>query len=368
MKGEAIVGALHDLARALDGRLNYTPITVSFTGSSREERRYDSVSIDLRDGRLTFHDPKDSTQLFSESSYEAVMIHPDCESSHSAAGMLEEAVMEFESRPPVSRNPEGRSNLEKIEYSARPRDLNGRLVVLVVIQGEYGRRILDWMKKISPPIWSIEWIELKEAIPEVVDEPRSLLPDDIPKADLVLFLSEMSYSPQLIPDIVKGSGAIALIAPADRSEWMPPGQITQIKRTMLRWGVETSFPRPFCSLEPMGSEAIDMFAEVFGRPEFEIMTDDGKIVSEMRIKRGAPCGCTAFVAENIVGEKLDQAVERAGLLHHHYPCLASMDREPDIDDTLMHLSGLILKRDVDEEVGKYLKKERSYIDPRQFKR
>jgi hypothetical protein len=314
------------------------------------------------------HDPKDSTQLLSEMDYEAVMIHPDSEVSQSIVEMLEEAALEFESRPSIDRNPQERANPERIEYSVLPRDLGEAMILLVVVQGEYGRRILDWLKKVSPPTWTIEWIELTDEIPEVVDDPKPFLPDEISKADLVLFLSEGNNTPQLVPDIVKESEAIALIAPVDRTEWMPPGQITQIKRIMLRWGVETSFPRPFCSLEPIGSEAIDMFAEVFGKPEFEITTIDGRTVSEMRVRRGAPCGCTAFVAKNIAGAKIDEAVEKAGLLHHHYPCLASMDREPDLDDTLMHYSGLILKRDVEEEVGKYLNKGRSFIDPRQFKR
>jgi hypothetical protein len=368
LRGEGIIGALHILARRLDGRLQYTPITVSFSGSSIEERRYDSISLGLRANMITVHDPRDSSQLFSEVVYEAVMIHPDCEESQIISGMLEQAVLEFESRPSVDQDPQRGANPERIEYSVLPRNLDGGMALLVVIQGEYGRRILDWLKETSPPTWTLEWIELTDEIPEVVDNPRPFLPDEIPKADLLLFLSEGKNTPQLVSDIVKESEAVALIAPVDRTEWMPPGQITQIKRTMLRWGVETSFPRPFCSLEPSGSEAIDMFAEFFGKPEFEITTIDGRTVNEMRIRRGAPCGCTAFVAENIAGVKIDEAVEKAGLLHHHHPCLASMDREPDLDDTLMHFSGLILKQEVEEELGRYLKKVRNFVDPHQFKR
>ncbi len=29
----------------------------------------------------------------------------------------------------------------------------------------------------------------------------------------------------------------------------------------------------------------------------------------------------------------------AGMLHHHYPCLAAMGIDPDYSDTLMHVSG-----------------------------
>jgi hypothetical protein len=40
----------------------------------------------------------------------------------------------------------------------------------------------------------------------------------------------------------------------------------------------------------------------------------------------------------------DSLIEKAGTLHHSYPCLASMSLDPETGDTVMHAS-LYLMRD-----------------------
>jgi hypothetical protein len=42
------------------------------------------------------------------------------------------------------------------------------------------------------------------------------------------------------------------------------------------------------------------------------------------------------------------------MLHHHYPCLASMNQEPDYHDTLMHVSGDCLRDAIKEEIRQHL--------------
>lgn len=363
------MGGLQSLADRLNGSLDYIPVAIFYTGTpKREERRYTQIRMDI--GGEVFHvqDRRGSSQLLSDRDYGAVLIEPDSEGARILGEGLEDAAIEFESKPRPDVSNRKREAVKEEEYKVRPRNLENGMTILVVLQGEYGKRIYDWLNRRAPATWEVAMMTIPEDLPEVIDDSAPYLPSDIPPSDLVLFLSETSNAPQLVPDIVRASGAVAIIAPVDRSEWMPPGQVTQLKRAMLRWGVETSFPRPFCSLEPKGSEAIDRFAELFGKPVVEILTEDGKTVADVKVIRGAPCGCTHFVASNLQGEDLGYAVERSGLLHHHYPCLASMDREEDMDDTLMHLSGLILKKEVEGEVGKYLKKKVNYLDPRQFKR
>ncbi len=55
-----------------------------------------------------------------------------------------------------------------------------------------------------------------------------------------------------------------------------------------------------------------------------------------------------------VGIPVDDSVEKAGMLHHHFPCLASMNQDSDYLDTLMHVSGNILKDNIKEEVESHL--------------
>jgi len=67
------------------------------------------------------------------------------------------------------------------------------------------------------------------------------------------------------------------------------------------------------------------------------------------------------VAQGLAGTSANDAEEKAGLLHHHYPCLASMGKDPDFNDTLMHVSGNILKDGVGQQVKPY--SEIPYIVP-----
>jgi hypothetical protein len=122
-------------------------------------------------------------------------------------------------------------------------------------------------------------------------------------------------------------------------------------------------PKPLCSLtesdfgvrrrhrltydDPLISE----FAHYFGQPSLKLTVDpDSRIITSAEVKRDAVCGCARFAADGLVGISADEAEEKAGLLHHHYPCLASMGIDPDFGDTLMHVSGNVLKDDVGNQV------------------
>ena len=66
-----------------------------------------------------------------------------------------------------------------------------------------------------------------------------------------------------------------------------------------------------------------------------------------------------YVAQRLVGVSADEAEQQAGLLHHHYPCLASMGIDSSFGDTLMHVSGNVLKDNVAAQV-------RPFIDVRYY--
>ena len=68
------------------------------------------------------------------------------------------------------------------------------------------------------------------------------------------------------------------------------------------------------------------------------------------------------MAEKLVGISADDAEEKAGLQHHHYPCLASMGIDVDFGDTLMHVSGNVLRDNVGEQVKPF--KSTRYIAPK----
>ena len=104
------------------------------------------------------------------------------------------------------------------------------------------------------------------------------------------------------------------------------------------------------------------FARYFGKPELQITVDpETRQISAAQVQRDAVCGCARYVAQRLVGVAVDDAEQEAGLLHHHYPCLASMGVDADYGDTLMHISGNVLKDNVGAQVKPF--KRIQYIAP-----
>lgn len=249
--------------------------------------------------------------------------------------------------------------------------------ILAIVQGPYGRRIVENIRKRAPEGWSVEAIEVAPRLPAIVDEPDEFLPKEIPQADLVLGLVESPGAAQLIPEVVKRSAARAAIAPIDNSAWLPTGLKNQLKSELASMGVASAFPKTFCTLteetygfrhfaEPYNDEAVATFARHFGRPKMKITVDPKtRKVTKVEVERGAPCGSTHYTAARLVGLTADEAAVKSGLICHHYPCLASMAKEQ-IDttlfDTLMHISGYVMQEEVDREV-KPFKEPPRYITP-----
>ncbi|HET7011585.1 MAG TPA: DUF166 family protein [Anaerolineales bacterium] len=233
--------------------------------------------------------------------------------------------------------------------------------VLAVTQGLWGDRIAANVKAHAPDDWQVEAWAAPRRLPPVVDDPDEYLPEALPRADLVLALGEVPGLAQLVPDIVRRSGARAVIAPIDRNESLPAGLVGQVRRWLEAMDVPVVFPKPFCSLtestvgaRPLSAEYHDPlirhFAARFGRPRFKVTTRAGRIAT-IDVERDSACGCGQHVAEGLVGVPVDEALEAAGMLHHHFPCLASMNQDADYHDTLMHVSGNLMKEALHEEIA-----------------
>ena len=155
----------------------------------------------------------------------------------------------------------------------------------------------------------------------------------------------------MIPDVVKKTGAKAVIAPADNRIWLPPGLAGQIQRKLTSMGVDMVYPVPFCTLTEKDSQNpyIREFAKHFGRPEVKIEFD-GDHIKKVSVTKDAPCGNTRYMADGLAGIWDRDAVEKAGLLHHQYPCLSTMVMDQEFEDTLMHRAGLMAKLAVEKAI------------------
>jgi hypothetical protein len=238
------------------------------------------------------------------------------------------------------------------------------LSILAVTQGMWGERIAQNIAANAPSTWIVHTWAAPRVIPPIVDYPEDYLPDSFPQVELVLALGDVPGFAQLVPDIARLSGARAVLAPIDRNEALPEGLARQLAGWLQAMGVASAFPKPFCSLsvdtynrtplvEPLEDETLRAFARHFGRPQFKVEVEDG-LIARIDVQRDAACGCGAYVAQGLIGVPVDQALEEAGLLHHHYPCLASMNKDPHYRDTLMHVSGNFLIDSLKEDLREHL--------------
>jgi hypothetical protein len=219
--------------------------------------------------------------------------------------------------------------------------------LLAIVQGNYGRRMVEAWQTHGPATWEIKTLEITPSLPTMMEDPAQFLPADIPQADLVISLGEHPGVAELLPDIVKAAGARALIAPVDNRAWLPPGLAKQVERALQKMGVAVVFPVTFCTLRAGDAQdpLIKEFAQAFGEPEVEIAVENER-VKEVRVIRSTPCGSTYFVADALKGIKTQDAEEKSGLLHHNYPCLATMNVDWQFHDTLMHRAGYFTKQAV----------------------
>ena len=243
--------------------------------------------------------------------------------------------------------------------------------ILAIISGEYGQRHVDNIRAHGPDDWQIEVWRAPAVLPPIVDYPEDHLPDQMPASDLILSFAELKGVAELLPDIAQRTGAKAVIAAVDNEAWLPRGLARQLRRWLGDVGVACATPKPLCSLtgagysvarreqieyaaEDEGAALIAAFAQYFGRPELHLTVDpETRVILAAEVQRDAVCGCARHVAQGLVGVSADEAEQAAGLLHHHYPCLASMGIDSAFGDTLMHVSGNILKDDVATQVKPY---------------
>jgi hypothetical protein len=246
--------------------------------------------------------------------------------------------------------------------------------ILAIVSGEYGQRHVENIRAHGPPDWTIEVWRAPGILPPVIDYPEDYLPAELPPADLILSFAEHPGVAELLPDIARMTGARAVIAAVDSEAWLPRGLARQLRGWLEDMGVVCVTPKPLCSLtgkdysigrrqwieydDPLIAE----FARHFGQPELRIIVDpQTRTIVSAEVQRDSVCGCARYVARGLVGLSVDDAEQEAGLLHHHYPCLASMGVDTDYGDTLMHISGNLLKSSVGAQMKPF--KHVQYIIP-----
>ncbi len=235
--------------------------------------------------------------------------------------------------------------------------------ILAIYSAEYGLRHIANIQAHKPSHWEIETWHAPAIFPPVIDYPEDFLPASLPQADLVCSFAEHRGVAELLPDIARLASAKSVLAPVDSEAWLPRGLARQLREWLERQGVACATPKPLCSLTEHDyaltriqrityqDVLIAEFASYFGQPELKLTIDpQTHLITAVAVERDAVCGCARFVAEKLVGVSVEDAEIQAGLAHHHFPCLASMGKDVDFGDTLMHISGNLLKDNVTQQV------------------
>jgi len=200
-----------------------------------------------------------------------------------------------------------------------------------------------------------------------IDNPEEYLPTSLPDSELILAIGIHPDLLAELPSVVAKSNARAVIVPIEDRLWCPPRLREELRARFTEMGVESAFPKPFCELEATGRGVIDEFVKRYriGKPSIEIELENDRI-TKARVLQSAPCGSTWYVAEQIKWHSiqdmsaLEQVVSKA---HHGYPCTASMETDPELNDTILHKSGYIIRDAVREAAANAQKCQVVLINP-----
>lgn len=197
-------------------------------------------------------------------------------------------------------------------------------------------------------------------LPAFIDNPEEYMPRKLPKAEICLASGLHKDLLLELPQHIKKAGIKALIAPIEDWQEVPMGIKKQIEAKCRELGLECSFPKPFCTLEPEKDKpTIARFIEEtkVGRPLLEISTmkiGKDEVIEYAAVRRSAPCGSTWYVARKLAGvsTKQDILYDAIAKAHHSYPCTATMVIDPETKEPILHIGGFTIREEVDKALEK----------------
>jgi hypothetical protein len=154
----------------------------------------------------------------------------------------------------------------------------------IVGDGKFGDRAYEIIREKFPTVWI------------AAPFPQAILVDDLdlPLPECDLYISYVRH-----PDV-----ALAIVdkqKPVILGVSFGPGFLRQAKAI----NEDIIAPVTMCSLEDTTwVPAINEFANVFGKPEFELKIRDDGTVESIRVLRGSPCGATVAATAELAGTHL----------------------------------------------------------------
>ncbi len=197
-------------------------------------------------------------------------------------------------------------------------------------------------------------LQLPARIPVYVDDPADYFPDELEPHDVTLAINVHEDLLLSLPALAVASGSRALIVPQDDTGWLSAGVRRQTQRICDELGLECAFPKPACALDARADQAvIREFQERYriGKPKIVIQSRDG-VIREARVVQSAPCGNTYYVAYNLAGQQIDSDLNErvVSKYWHSFPCVGSMQTDPELGDSILHKGGWLHYQAVDDAI------------------
>ncbi|AGK60813.1 Uncharacterized protein conserved in archaea [Archaeoglobus sulfaticallidus PM70-1] len=200
----------------------------------------------------------------------------------------------------------------------------------------------------------------RENMPDFIEDAEDFLPKKIPKADIAVAINIHPDILMALPEKLKESGFKALIVPVEEPRWCSAGLAKQLKESCTEIGLEFAAPKPFCLLRKSeDTPTINRFIDEMGigYPEFEVDVEDSrgvKKIKNFRVIRSQPCGAGWYIGiklREFEFKDMRELWDRVSSSHHSFPCTASMEKDNEYNETLLHVAGYTARHAVDKAIG-----------------
>jgi len=199
----------------------------------------------------------------------------------------------------------------------------------------------------------VDILQLPSVLPYYLDDPLDLMGKTLPLHEATVAVNVHQEVLLSLPRVAAAAGSRVLIAPSEAPGWVGRWVRGQVRKACRELGMGCAFPKPFCSLAPGVHPAVDEFMDYFriGRPRLELVMGDGYI-RDVKVLRSAPCGNTYYVAFNLKGAPPDPSVaETVAKYWHSFPCVASMEMDGELGETILHMGGFMHYRAMQEALA-----------------
>ncbi|MFW9819624.1 MAG: DUF166 domain-containing protein [Candidatus Thorarchaeota archaeon] len=230
----------------------------------------------------------------------------------------------------------------------------------------------EYVKSFANSIYYYE--KVGENVPEFIEEPELHLPKNLPPVDFLMVVGIHQDLLSGLPYYLKDMGVKAVIIPIEDPKWVPPGLQVQVLEEFQKYGIQATFPKPFCSLSKELNEYnkvgfnltknhnfIDEFIDYYkiGEPIVSfLLSKDGESIEDTCVIQSAPCGSTYYICQQLKskyfknGKSGDLSLnERISKAHHAYPCNASMDQDSILKDSILHVGGYLIRNAIRRELN-----------------